>query len=120
MDLWSDMDFAQRIVTCLPLTELWTSKGPLDARPTERVGAAEIAQHLQDGASFVVADVGKPLRWISAPDRFSFWKTEVKGRLVPRDVERFSIEDYPDSYCYMAISWRGAPSTPIIVLEIHH
>ncbi|APO52549.1 hypothetical protein LUI11_05215 [Bradyrhizobium diazoefficiens] len=120
MDLWSNMDFAWRIVTCLPLTELWNSEGLLDVRPDQRVGAAEIELLLRDGASFVVADVGKPLRWISAADRFSFWKTEVKGRLIARDADCFSLGDYPDSYCYVATAWSGTAPMPIIVLEIHH
>ena len=113
------MDFAQRIVTCLPLAELWNSEGLLDVRPDERVGAAEIELLLGGDASFVVADVGKPLRWISVVDR-SFWKTEVKSRLVARDADRFSLDDYPDSYCYVATTWTGASPVQIIVLEIHH
>jgi hypothetical protein len=56
------VNFAHRIVTRMPLTELWTSEGPLVARRGERAAAAEIEPLLQGGASFVVADVGKPLR----------------------------------------------------------
>jgi hypothetical protein len=114
------MDFARRVVTCLPLTELWKSEGPLDVRPGERVGVTEVEQLLRDGASLVVADVGKPLRWIPAADRFSFWKTEVRSRLIARDTDRFSLDDYPDSYCYVATSWSGTLPMPIIVLETHH
>ena len=114
------MDWARRIVTRLPLAELWTNFGLLDSRPAERVGAAGIEQLLQHGASFVVADVGKPLRWISAADRFPFWKTEVKDRLVAEDAARFSLDAYPDNYCYVATTWAGASLGAIIVLEMHH
>jgi hypothetical protein len=62
------MDSAQRIVTSTPLTELWNSKGLLDARRAENVGEADIVQLLRDGSSFVVAEVGQPLRWISEGD----------------------------------------------------
>ena len=62
------MDAAGRIVIGLPLTELWTDKGLLHAQRAERVGEAEIVQMLQDGSSFVVADVGKPLRWIPSTE----------------------------------------------------
>lgn len=64
----------------------------------------------------MVADVGKPLRWISAADRYSFWKSEVKGRLVAADRTRFSLDDYPD----VATVWEGTSPAPIIVLEMHH
>jgi hypothetical protein len=85
-----DMDLAaHRIVTCLPLTELWTCEGPLDARPAERAGATEIEHLLRDGSRFTLADAGKPLRWILAADRFSFWKAEVKCRLVAPEADRF-------------------------------
>ena len=114
------MDWARRIVTRLPLAELWTSAGLLDSQPAEGASAAKIEQLLQDGASFVVADVGKPLRWISAADRFSFWKSEVKTRLVATDATHFSLDDYPDGYCYVATMWDGTSPAPIIVLEMHH
>lgn len=114
------MDAAQRIVTNLPLAELWTDKGPLHAQRAERVGEAEIVQLLQDGATFVVADVGKPLRWIPSADRFAFWKTELKCRLVASDVDRIELAAYPGSHCYVASAWRDESSSPTIVLEMHH
>jgi hypothetical protein len=115
-----DMDAARRIVVSLPLTELWTDNGPLRAQRAESVGEAKIVQLLQDGATFVVADVGEPLQWIPAADRFAFWKAELKCRLVPADVGSFDISSYPDSYCYLASAWRDESPSPIIVLEMHH
>jgi hypothetical protein len=114
------MDAAQRIVVGLPLYELWTDKGRLHARRAERVGEAEIVHLLQDGSTFVVADVGKPLRWIPSADRFAFWKAELKCRLVPLDVDSFDLNDYAGSYCYLASVWRDESSSPIVVLEMHH
>jgi hypothetical protein len=115
-----NMDSAQRIITCLPLTELWNSKGVLDARRAESVGEADIVSLLRDGSSFVVADVGQPLQWISEGDRFDFWKTEVKCRLIAREADAFHRDDYPGNYCYVASMWKCASSTPVIVLEKHH
>ena len=115
-----DMVVARRIVTGLPLAEVWTDKGPLHAQRSERVGEAEIVQLLQDGSTFVVADVGKPLQWISAADRFAFWKAELKWRLVPADVDSFDVSSYPGSYCYLASAWREQSSSPVVVLEMYH
>ncbi|HXH42250.1 MAG TPA: hypothetical protein VNK51_00210 [Bradyrhizobium sp.] len=114
------MDVARRIVVSLPLAELWTDKGPLHLQRAERVGDAEIVQLLQGGSTFVVAEVGKPLQWILAADRFAFWKTELKCRLVPADVDNFDIGSYRGGYCYLASAWRNHSSSPIVVLEMHH
>lgn len=114
------MDTRQKIVTQVPLTELWNSSGPLDAFRAEMLGEADIVRLLQNGSSFVVAEAGQPLRWIAEGDRFAFWKAEVKCRLVAADADVFQLEDYPGSYCYAASMWRGASSTSIIVLEKHH
>jgi hypothetical protein len=114
------MDSAKRIVTCTPLTELWNNDGLLDARRDENVGETDVVRLLQAGSSFVVADVGHPLRWISEADRFAFWKTEVRCRLVAPEVDGFHLDDYPGNYCYVAVMWKCASRTPVIVLEKHH
>jgi hypothetical protein len=49
------MDSARRIVTSMPLTELWNSKGPLDARRVANAGEADIVRLLRDSSSFLVA-----------------------------------------------------------------
>ena len=114
------MDTIPKIVTEMPLTELWNGNGPLDARRGEYLGETDIVLLLRDGSSFVVADVGLPLRWISEDDRFAFWKTEVKSRLVAPDADGFILDDYPGSYCYVATMWKCASTGPVIVLEKHH
>jgi hypothetical protein len=114
------MDTRQKIVAQMPLTELWNSSGPLDAFRVEGLGETDIVRLLRDGSSFVVADVGLPLQWISEDDRFAFWKAEVQCRLVAPDADGFHLDDYPGSYCYVALMWKDASSRPIIVLEKHH
>ncbi|MHC4054973.1 hypothetical protein [Bradyrhizobium sp. 25ACV] len=114
------MDATRRIVVSLPLAELWIDDGPLHAQRVESVGEEEIVQLLEGGSTFVVVDVGRPLQWIPAAERFAFWKAELKCRLVPADVDSFDISSYPGSYCYLASAWRNPSSSPIIVLEMHH
>jgi len=114
------MDIALKIVTQTPLTELWNSNGLLDAHRAENLGETDIVRLLQNGSSLVVAEAGQPLQWISGDDRFAFWTTEVKCRLVAAAADGFYLDDYPDNYCYVASMWQCAPSTPVIVLEKHH
>jgi hypothetical protein len=59
---------------------------------------------MKAGATFVVADVGHPPRWIDPAHRFEFWKTEVKPRLA---VQHAFLEDYPGG---IAISRRNGIS----------
>ena len=102
---------AQRIVTRVPLIELWNDEGVVDARRVGEISRADIARLLRDGSSFVVADPGHPLLWIPQDDRFAFWKTDVSRRLVAPGVAKINVEDYPDSYCYLAAMWQGTSST---------
>jgi hypothetical protein len=112
----------QRIVVSAPLDELWDERGPIAATRGRALGLQEIAALLSSEAiDFVVANVGSPLRWLPVDDRFTFWKGEVKVRLVPADAEKFHPEDYPGEYCYVATQWRRSPEqSTIILLECHH
>ena len=114
------MHAAQQIVTGTPLTGLWDSNGPLDAKHVGYAGEAEIKKLLRDGSTFVVAEPGKPLCWIPMRDRLAFWKKEVRRRLVSLGAGGFRLEDYPGNYCYVAAEWQLPSSRPIIVLEKHH
>lgn len=114
------MDVALKIVTKTPLTELWNSSGLLGAHRAENLGEKDIGRLLQNGSSLVVAEAGLPLQWISGKDRFVFWKSEVKCRLVAPDADGFCLNDFPGGYCYVASMWQCATSTPVIVLERHH
>ena len=114
------MNPALKIVTKLPLEELWTDAGPVHGVLGHALGENEIAHLLSEGpAQFVVANVGHPLSWIAAADRFRFWRKDVRPRLV-RPAKGFSLEDYPDGYCYTAARWLGEQGPPIIVMQMHH
>ena len=73
----------QRVVTVLPLPELWNDRGPVVATRGAALGEPEIAQLMAEaGATFVVADVGHALAWVPGHERFAFWRRDVKGRVV--------------------------------------
>jgi hypothetical protein len=116
----AQMDPAQRIVTRIPLRDLWRDAGLLDAHRHGRVGRNEIPKLLRDGSTLVVADVGHPLRWIPEQDRFTFWKAEVKDHLVPAQDDSFYYDTYPKGYCYVASVWHCVGAAPVIVLEKYH
>jgi hypothetical protein len=103
----------------LPLEELWDDHGRVEAEMVGPAGAERIKQLLRSGEmSFVIADVGKPLRWISEKDAASFWKTEVKDHLA--DGERAYLDDFPGGYAFFATEWRRLGGCAVIVLEVQH
>jgi hypothetical protein len=111
---------SQLIVTSMPLNKLWDRDGLLQAHRVRPVGKEEIADLLRSGSTFVVADVGHPLRWIVAQDRFNFWKIEVKEHLASPETDDLCLKAYPNEYCYIASEWRCAGSIPVVLLEKHH
>ena len=120
LDVEQKMDIAKKVITKLPLEELWDEKEILDAQCVSKgVNASEITEMMQAGATFVVADLEVRPRWIDAAHRFEFWKTEVKSRLAEPDKPAL-LDRFPDEYCYFASKWQLADGRPLIVLERHH
>jgi hypothetical protein len=114
----------QRVVTTLPLAELWDADGPIAARRGPRVGDPEIRALLRRAApvQFVVAGaIGSPPYWVPVAEASAFWRVEVRPRIVPADTARFDHESYPGRYCYVATAWtREAPDAPPLVLLERH
>jgi hypothetical protein len=114
------MDPSQRIVTSMPLVELWDESGPVPAARKRDLGVTELRDMLRGGAvRFVVADAGSPLRWLTDEDRFSFWKSEVRPHLANPGQGAWH-ETFPDSYCYFGSEWADGSDVPIVVLEKSH
>jgi hypothetical protein len=113
----------ERVVTRIPLDGVWDKTGPLPLTRGRVLGQSEIAALIRQGpVSLVVANCGDPLQWVSVPDFGRFWNEEVRPRLVEPDAaeDGFSLEDYPDAYCYLASDWGERDSTPVVVLETYH
>jgi hypothetical protein len=115
----------QRVVTTLPLTELWDAAGPLAAQRGPRVGDPDIRKllGLRNAVQFVVADARRqPLRWVPLAEARAFWRREVEPRIVPADAVQFDHDSYPGRYCYVATRWTRdeQASPPLVLLERHH
>ena len=115
------VDPKKRIVGSTPLTAIWNCDGDLDAKRIRDLAADDIKSMFKRGpVQFVVANVGSPLEWIQPDLSIDFWRKIAKRRIVPTDADGFSLDDYPDGYCYCAALWRIQESVDIIVLETHH
>jgi hypothetical protein len=92
----------QRIVTKLPLTELWDETGAL---PGERI------RHLDENLIRGLMGTGQ-VQFIE------FWKAirpQVTDALRPIYLERL-----PNQTAYTASEWRGRTGECLILLETHH
>ncbi len=114
------MQPSKRIITSIPIHELWDDRGTVNATHSRDLSADELRELLRRGPlRFVVVDVGSKPRWLPEPDCFGFWKTEVKPRLATPGKPAF-LDDFPESYCYFASEWTSASGSPIVVLEMAH
>lgn len=111
----------QRIVTKLPLAELWDEKGTLNGERVQSLGQNNLAELLRSGpVQFVVADCGANLRWIPTQERFAFWKT-IKPQVADNDPDQpIRLEQFPDETAYTASQWRGRAGECVVLLERHH
>lgn len=113
------LDPTLRTVTSIPLKELWTATGSLNARRGPYLTLDDVKGLLHQGSlQVVVADCGKALQWIEPATSFAFWKEEVKTHLAP--PEAFSQQAFPDGYCYLASEWVISGGDSVILLEMYH
>ena len=113
------MDPALRIVTQLPLRELWREDGLATSARAKNLTTKDVRGMLRAGrVHFVIADVEMKPQWIPDEECFNFWKTEFQSHLTSPETP-FQLEDFPGENCYVASEWQGA-ELPIIVCEMHH
>jgi hypothetical protein len=109
-----------RIITRLPLKELFDDNGPVEAVRQRELNAHDIRELLQAGPlRFVVANCGAKPTWIAGPERFEFWKSEVLPHLAD-PKEGADLESFPGGYCYFASEWRCPDGSPVVLLEMVH
>ena len=110
------MKSEQRIVTKLPLVELWDEGGTFTAGRIRNLDQDNISEVLRAGSvRFVVADSGLPLNWIPTQHRFDFWKT-VQSQIA-HSSRPILLELFLNKTAYTAAEWRGRGGECVILLE---
>lgn len=108
-----------RVVTQLPLHELWRGDGFSTTARGKSLTHDDVREFLASGpVQFVVVDVGVAPRWIPTIECFDFWKREAKPHLA--SGAKASLDQFTGGYCYFASKWDGESSAPIVVLEKSH
>jgi hypothetical protein len=109
--------FDRKIVTSMPLTELWNECDGLVVTRLRSLSAEDLKELLRQGpVRFVVAEVGKKLQRKAETHCFEFWEKEVIPNLLPPDTS-VVLEDFPGEYGYFASEWQFVNGSPIILLE---
>ena len=110
----------QRIVTKIPLTELWDDgDGTSTGERVRNLDQNDVVELLRSGpVQFLVADPGLKLRWIPTPQRFEFWKT-VRPQIAHPGKPIYR-EQFPNETAYIASEWRGRTGECLILLEQYH
>ncbi len=109
----------QRIVTKIPLNELWDDSGAIAGHRIRDLNENSLVELLQSGSlQFVVADSGLKLNWISREKRFDFWKTV--RRQIADPAKPIILAGFPNETAYIASEWRGAAGECLVLLERYH
>lgn len=110
----------KKIVTQIPMTNLWTDTENIFAKREKYLTSDDIQQTLKKYlVEFVVANVGEKLKWISYDKSFDFWNTELKPHLA-NDINNINFDSFLDNYAYVASEWIGEIQKPVILLEKYH
>ncbi len=108
----------EQVISSLPLTVLWTDAGPLSARRVRYLtsnDAMRLIEFKRPPPPIIVADCGRPLRWVSWSDYWDFWRREAKPRLA--DCEDVAGPGAWEDYWYVASEW-STNAGAVISLEI--
>jgi hypothetical protein len=112
-------DQKQRLVDSLPVTAIWTEAGLLSATRVQNLQPDDLRDWIQDtnrAVSLVIAERGRPLRWIEWSNRREFWRQEASPLLTTH--EALVKNQFPSDHAYAASRWSTECGGPIIVLEM--
>ena len=111
---------AKRSVSTLPLVEVWDTTGALPLTGGDYLDRSAVEALLRSGSvRLSLAEVGKPLEWITPAKARSVWRGEVSERLVGPDRKAF-LDDFNDAYFYRAQAWTNeAGAVTAVVFERH-
>jgi len=109
----------QRIVTKIPLNEIWDDRRTLTNQRIRNLDRNALAELLRAGlVQFALADCGLKLAWIPTEQCFEFWKS-VRSQIAD-PLKPILLHEFPNEIAYIASEWRGPEGETVILLEKHH
>jgi hypothetical protein len=108
-----------RVVTSLPLSELWSTRGIVPASRSSSLDPLGVLNELLAGPpSIVVAEIGRILLWVPPAASFEAWTRTFRAHAVDPDAA-FDPASLPDGYAYVPSLWLGPGGERFVVLERH-
>jgi hypothetical protein len=114
-----------RIVSCMPLDQLWTQHGITRHVRGAALGVAEVEARLRASQDYelVEARTGSQLRWYPR-GHYGFWQEKARRHAEEPDEEPDEVrplDDFPDSRCYFISEWHDAETgDSVLLFEEHH
>lgn len=68
-----------RLVTQLPLRELWNDRGIVSSERVLELDAESVRQHLGEDAVAAIATIGARLEWIEGQGLLEWWRAEAEA-----------------------------------------
>jgi hypothetical protein len=107
----------QRVVTKIPLTELWNDTGTIVGDRIRHLDDNSLSELIRTSSvRFVVADCGLKLDWIPAEKRFDNGSTSG----IADPVKPIFLKNFPHKTAFIASEWRGPAGECLILLERYH
>lgn len=112
------MDIPHKLVTELPLKEMWSVDGPIQATREKYITKDELNDLLIiSPVEFVIANIGEDLKWVPVRKCYEIWNAILKDN-VAQDIDSLDLDSFPNGFAYVASKWSG--ETSVILLERHH
>ena len=102
------MDPALRVVTRLPIDELFDAQGSVSAERRRDLALTDVRQLLREGAVGAIVRLGEAIDWRDGPQLFAWWKAEAAPRFWAGSQEPMSLDDYDGGRAWSASEWRAA------------
>jgi hypothetical protein len=114
------MKLEQRIVTTIPLEQIWTETEILPHERQEFLNEQQVYDLLQNGnVPIMLASCGLKPTWISPQEALARFKREIKDHIV-NNPDKIVLEDYEDEWCYLASIWTDTHEEKVLLLETYH
>ena len=114
------MKYELRIVSQMPLREIWDDHGIVSENTICELSSSDVADLLRSGrVRFVVADIGKSLQWIPPEECYEFWKSEAKTHIAEPEARNY-LENFQGEYYYFASEWKTDKDEPVVLLAKSH
>src|SRR5690349_6683877 len=104
----------QRIVTKLPLDELWTDSVVLSFKRKNYLTEHQVLECLLSGkVSSVIADGGQKLSWVTPDNALKVFKAEIRHHIA-NDPDVIHLKQFEGEWCYLASWWADENGESII------